>query len=124
MIIGFWIWDDTIRYYFKKAALRLYSPQRPEDIQNAERTLSFHFPTFSESSFSSVSNSSPTMPMSPFDSIGNCQAVLEQSTSPYAHTFVISHLKILITSHFSLLSLHQKTEISSWFFFVSTHIAF
>ncbi|KAI8851513.1 armadillo-type protein [Chytridium lagenaria] len=93
---------------------KLYQPKSLEDKGHAEQTLAYHFPTFSESTFGLVSNASPTVPMTPLDSISNCQYVLERSSSPYALTFATAQLKTLSISHFSLLSLEHKLELRNF----------
>ncbi|KAJ3210216.1 Exportin 7 [Dinochytrium kinnereticum] len=103
--------DSSTLKIIEKAAEKLYQPKSVEDGRNAEQTLAYHFPTFSESTFGMVSNASPTVPMTPLDSISNCQYVLERSDSTFAQMFAISQLKTLAISHFSLLLLEQKLEL-------------
>ncbi|ORY39407.1 hypothetical protein BCR33DRAFT_788413 [Rhizoclosmatium globosum] len=95
------------------AAYAIYNPLGM-DRSLAEQTLARHFPTFSESTLASVSNASPTQPMGPFESLGNCQQVLELSLSPYAQLFATLHLKTLIISHFQLFSIPQKLELRNF----------
>ncbi|KAI9359550.1 armadillo-type protein [Zopfochytrium polystomum] len=106
--------DASTLKIIEDAAWTVYGPLSAQEKELAERTLSFHFPTFSESTFATVSNSSPTTPMTPLDTIANCQFVLEQSSSPYAQLFVTTHLKLLVFSHFSLISLQQKLELRNF----------
>ncbi|KAJ3069894.1 Exportin 7, partial [Podochytrium sp. JEL0797] len=96
-----------------EAAYALYNPLGM-DRSLAEKTLARHFPTFSESTLASVSNASPTVAMGPFESLGNCQQVLEMSQSPYAQLFATLHLKTLILSHFQLFSIPQKIELRNF----------
>ncbi|KAJ3297575.1 hypothetical protein HK104_000373 [Borealophlyctis nickersoniae] len=96
------------------ACLRFYHPIKATDQAEAERILAFHFPTFSESTFSTISNASPTTPMTPAQSIMHCQLVLEHSASPYAQMFVLTHLKTLVSSHFSLFTVEEQLELRNF----------
>ncbi|KAI9330091.1 armadillo-type protein [Obelidium mucronatum] len=105
--------DPATLKTIEDAAYAMYNPLGM-DRSLAEQTLARHFPTFSESTLASVSNASPTCAMGPFESLGNCQQVLELSGSPYAQLFATLHLKALIISHFQLFSILQKLELRNF----------
>ncbi|KAJ3102466.1 hypothetical protein HDU97_000548 [Phlyctochytrium planicorne] len=104
--------DSSTLKIIEDAVEKLYHPNPAQDGRNAERTLAYHFPTFSESTLGLVSNASPTVPMTPLDSITNCQFVLERSDNQYALMFAIAQMKSLVVNHFSFLMLEQKLELS------------
>ncbi|KAJ3109468.1 hypothetical protein HDU96_007196 [Phlyctochytrium bullatum] len=103
--------DASILQTIEDAAEKFYRPKSNEDQRQAEQALAYHFPTFSESNFGFISNASPTIPMTPLDSITNCQHVLERSNSTCAQMFAVSQLRTLVVSHFTFLALDQKLEL-------------
>ncbi|KAJ3024653.1 UNVERIFIED_CONTAM: hypothetical protein HDU68_007912 [Siphonaria sp. JEL0065] len=105
--------DSATLKTIEEAAYAMYNPIGMNRAL-AEQTLARHFPTFSESTLASVSNASPTVAMGPFESLGNCQQVLELSLSPYAQLFATLHLKTLVLSHFQLFTVPQKLELRTF----------
>ncbi|TPX44123.1 hypothetical protein SeLEV6574_g04696 [Synchytrium endobioticum] len=116
--------DNAILAQIDEACFRLYNPRGPNDRLAAEQVLSPLFPTFAESTFGSVSNANPSVPMTPYEAVVHCEMVLERSQSPYAHTFVTGHLKTLVTGHFSLFTPAQKIELRNFVLnFLNQHLS-
>lgn len=114
------------------ACFRLYG-QNTDDRFHAEKILAYSFPTFSESTFTTISNASPpTSPIpsgigftstSPTESIHQCQIILEKLPNvPYCQTFIAAHIRKLVSSHFPLFSLEQKLELRKGKFSINIYI--
>ncbi|TPX35726.1 hypothetical protein SmJEL517_g01976 [Synchytrium microbalum] len=106
--------EATLLAQIDEACYRLYNPRGPNDRLAAEQVLSPLFPTFAESTFGTVSNANPSVPTSPYETVIHCEMVLDQSSSPYAHTFVTGHLKTLVAGHFALFTPSQKIELRNF----------
>jgi hypothetical protein len=99
----------------EKLCQQLYSssPLRTE----AEKVLTFAFPTFTDSdvAIDSVSSQLTVRCLSPNETLVRCQWVLDNSSDPLTELFAINRLTILLLKQFSLFSTTETLALRiSW----------
>ncbi|KAI9139742.1 armadillo-type protein [Paraphysoderma sedebokerense] len=99
---------------------QLYNPTSNQDRLTAERILAYSFPSFADSPLSATSPPSPVSPdflrftaSKPSESVIQTRAVLQSTTNPYTQLFTATHLKSLITNHYSILTIEERLELKN-----------
>ncbi|KAI8807733.1 armadillo-type protein [Cladochytrium replicatum] len=98
----------------EQACFHLFNPQTSAAAQqHSEALLAHHFPTFSPDNSLTPTDASttPTTGITLYDSIAHARALLGASRSPYAQLFVSKHLRAMVASHFTMLSVEHSLEL-------------
>jgi hypothetical protein len=91
---------------------RLYTATQTQDRHEAQQSLCAIFPFFtSDASPSRAASPSIDATLSPFDTLANCQSILQQSQCSYTFLFIASHLRAILMRYASSFPASQK---STW----------
>ncbi|KAF7729675.1 hypothetical protein EC973_004048 [Apophysomyces ossiformis] len=114
--------DDQTAYYATLCE-QLYNPKTSNEHDQAQKILEYAFPTFADEAGGGVAAQAPPGGVnaqlmfnitSPTDSASALRVLLENSPSPYVHTFCLSRLKQLVQAQFDLFNGNTKLQLRSF----------
>ncbi|KAG0183544.1 hypothetical protein DFQ29_002599 [Apophysomyces sp. BC1021] len=114
--------DERTAYYVTLCE-QLYNPKSSHEHDQAQKILEYSFPTFADEAGGGVAAQPPPAGVdtqltfniaSPTDSASALRVLLENSPSPYVHTFCLSRLKQLVQAQFGLFNSNAKLQLRTF----------